>query len=120
MKDMNKNYYDAREMGKRIREIRKANGMKQFELAEKMYLSVESISRLENGKVVCMPEHIVNLCEIFRVSADYLYFGKNDNKMEMDMETKMDIKKDISLLLEGCSERELGKVREMIKVMLDK
>lgn len=48
--------------------------------------------------------------------------AKNDNKMEMemDMETKMDIKKDISLLLEGCSERELGKVREMIKVMLDK
>lgn len=115
---MNKNHYDAKEIGRRIRKIRKENGMKQIDLAEKMYLSAESISRLENGKVVCMPEHIVNLCKIFEVSADYFYFGKKDNKTET--ETKSDIEKDISLLLEGCSEAELGKIREMIKIMLDK
>lgn len=115
---MNKNHYDAKEIGRRIRKIRKENGMKQIDLAEKMYLSAESISRLENGKVVCMPEHIANLCKIFEVSADYFYFGKKDNKTEA--ETKSDIKKDISLLLEGCSEEELVKVRSMIKIMLDK
>lgn len=115
---MYENNYDVEKIGKRIRSIRKARGMKQHELAEKMYLSAESISRMENGKVVCMPEHIANLCEIFDVSADYFYFGKKDN--EMGAETKSDIQKDISLLLKDCSDEELVKVRLMVKIMLDK
>lgn len=115
---MYRNNYDGEKIGRRISSIRKARGMKQHELAEKMYLSVESISRMENGKVMCMPEHIINLCKIFEVSADYFYFGRKDNKTEA--ETKSDIEKDIFLLLKGCSEEELIKVRSMIKIMLDK
>lgn len=38
--------------------------MTQEQLAEIMYLSVDSISKIENRKVNCMPEHVVKLCNV--------------------------------------------------------
>lgn len=46
MKDIYGNNYDVEKIGERIRRVRKARGMKRLELAEKMYLLMESISRI--------------------------------------------------------------------------
>lgn len=51
--------------------------MTQQELAELLFLSEESVSNFETGKTMCMPEHVIQMCQIFDVSADYFYFGKN-------------------------------------------
>ncbi len=68
-------YYDAKEFGMRLKEIRKANKMTQVQLAEKLCLSVDSISNIENGRAACMPDHLTKICQIFNISADYFYFG---------------------------------------------
>ena len=55
-----------------IKELRKRQGMTQKELAEKMQVSFQAVSKWENG--VNMPDitHIPRLIDIFGVSADEL------------------------------------------------
>lgn len=65
---MFKNNYDVVEFGKRLKMARKKAGKTQEQLAEESILSVDSISRIENGKVMCMPEHVVHICEILNVT----------------------------------------------------
>ena len=72
---MYKYYYDAREMGRRIKEVRRRCRMTQEQLAEHLILTAESVSNIEKGKTVCMPEHEIRICELFEVTADHLYFG---------------------------------------------
>ena len=67
----------GKRLGRRIRTIRKQKKMTQQELAELLFLSEESVSNFETGKTMCMPEHVIQMCQIFDVSADYFYFGKN-------------------------------------------
>ena len=103
--------YDASVIGNRIRDIRKKNGYTQTKLSEKLMLSVDSVSNIENGKTTCMPEHIMRLCQLFNVSADYIYFGE-----ESIVEDK-----DVGLyeLLEECCEDELEKIRKLAMIILD-
>ena len=63
------------EAGKRIRTIRKKNKVTQEQLAEKLFLTAESVSNFENGKTMCMPENVARICELFGVTADYIYYG---------------------------------------------
>lgn len=49
--------------------------MTQEQLAEHLILTAESVSNIEKGKTVCMPEHVIRICELFEVTADHLYFG---------------------------------------------
>lgn len=63
-----------------IRELREEYGMTQKELAEKMQVSFQTISKWENG--INMPDiiHIPRLMDIFGVSADrILGFAQRDN-----------------------------------------
>ena len=61
---------NAVEFGRRIRTIRKQKKMTQQELAELLFLSEESVSNFETGKTMCMPEHVIQMCQIFDVFAD--------------------------------------------------
>ncbi len=56
----------------RICELRKAAGMKQLELAARMNVTRQAVSRYEIGEREIGPEEIRRLCEIFHVTADYL------------------------------------------------
>lgn len=56
--------YDAKEFGKRLKSVRKKYGVTQEKLAEKLYLSTDSISNYENGKTTCMPEQSAQIEDI--------------------------------------------------------
>lgn len=56
----------------RICELRKAAGMKQLELAARLNVTQQALSRYENGNRDLGTEEIRRLCEIFHVTADYL------------------------------------------------
>ena len=103
--------YDANVIGERIRDIRKKNGYTQSKLSEKLMLSVDSVSNIENGKTTCMPEHIMRFCQLFNVSADYIYFG-----VECVIEEK-----DIGLyeLLDECCDDEIEKIKKIAMIILD-
>ncbi|MEM6282988.1 MAG: helix-turn-helix transcriptional regulator [Chloroflexota bacterium] len=58
--------------GKRLRELRRAVGLNQDELGEKIGASYQQISRIERGESNPTPETLVALAQVFNVSADYL------------------------------------------------
>lgn len=85
--------------------------MTQEQLAEIMYLSVDSISKIENGKVNCMLEHVVKLCNVFDVSADYFYFGETSyNQVDEKMEN-------ILKLLKNKSDADKKKAYEILRLV---
>ncbi|MBQ4059640.1 MAG: helix-turn-helix transcriptional regulator [Lachnospiraceae bacterium] len=107
--------YDVKEFGNRLRAIRKKNGYTQEQLADLLLLSVDSISNMENGKTTCMPEHMMKICQIFNVSADYFYFS-------MDKELLQKEARDIDSLvklLQACSDVDYSKIYRIIKIMLE-
>jgi len=67
-------------IGQFIADLRKENDMTQEELAEKLGVSVKSISRWENGKN--MPDHslLKDICNIFNISINELYEGQKIKK----------------------------------------
>ena len=107
--------YDAVKFGKRLRKIRKDNGMTQETLADLLLLSVDSVSNFENGKSTCMPEHLTKICQIFNVSADYFYF-EHDKKLAVD-NTPLG---SIISKLENCSEFDMERISQMINIILAK
>lgn len=66
------------EIGKRISQTRKAQGLTQENLAEQIGLSMQSVSCIELGKKGVRPENLIKICEALEVSADYLLFGKRE------------------------------------------
>ena len=67
--------YDLKNLGKRIEEMRKQKGMTQENLAERLGVTSQAVSKWENS--LCYPdiELIPTLCAIFDISLDDI-FGK--------------------------------------------
>ena len=61
-------------LAEKIIDLRKKNGWSQEELAEKMEVSRQSISKWEGAQSVPDMGRIVRLSEVFGVSTDYLLF----------------------------------------------
>lgn len=64
-----------KEIGSRIHATRKALGMTQEQLAERMEVSIQMISNVELGKKAIRPENLVKLCGALHTSADYILRG---------------------------------------------
>lgn len=71
--------FDAKECGQRIRTLRTANGLKQIELCEEVYMSERNLRRVERGETLLTVESAVRLAEYFHVGLDYLILGETDN-----------------------------------------
>lgn len=82
------------ELGSRIKELRKAQNFNQDELAEKLFVSRQTISNWENDKSYPDIQSVLLLSEIFGVSVDQLLKGDVE-KMEriITEQTQADINK---------------------------
>jgi transcriptional regulator with XRE-family HTH domain len=82
------------EFGNRIKELRKAQNINQDELAEKLFVSRQTISNWENDKSYPDIQSVLLLSEIFNVSVDQLLKGDVE-KMEriITEQTQADINK---------------------------
>lgn len=69
-------------LGERITEKRKEQGMTQAELAEKMLVTRQTVSRWEAGAVYPDIEKIAELAAILNVSCDYLLTDTDVEKTE--------------------------------------
>ena len=105
--------YDTKEFGNRLKYLRKRNRMTQEQLAEKLYITSTSVSNFENGKTICMHEHIVKICQIFNISADYLFFGKNLSEEGNDYTRK------IKELLDKKDEFDKEKAYQMLVLLFE-
>ena len=75
--------YDAKEVGKRIKNLRKQKGMTQDELAAVFKTESSVICKIETGKQTISIDYVVDIASYFEVSIDYLINGENviDNEI---------------------------------------
>ena len=71
-------YFDAKEFGKRLHDVRTSRGITQEELASTQY-----VSRMENGERSCSIDLLIELSCILHVSTDYLLMGSEPSKEEV-------------------------------------
>lgn len=70
-------------LGEKIAEERKRNGWSQEELAEKLAVSRQAVSKWESAQSVPDLQRVIQLAELFAVSTDYLL------KDEMELDTQV-------------------------------
>lgn len=68
------------QIDKRIFELRRERGWSQDQLAEKINVSRQSISKWESAQALPEIEKVVELSRIFQVTTDYLLLDQADNR----------------------------------------
>lgn len=77
---------DYGKMGMRIRQVRKAKGWSQSELAEKCGISMSFLGHIERGTRIMSMETFVNICRALEAGADELLWGvANPSDAVLDM-----------------------------------
>lgn len=71
-------------MGVRIAQQRKELRMTQEQLAEKIGVSLQTVSCIELGKKAVRPENLANICACLNVTADYILYGKRNEQQMTD------------------------------------
>lgn len=66
---------DYGKMGNRIRQVRKAKGWSQDELAKKCGISMSFLGHIERGTKIMSLETFVHICNVLGASADGLLWG---------------------------------------------
>ena len=102
--DMCMNYY---EIGQRIRRYRKARGLSQEQLAEKIWISPTHMSHIETGSTKLSLPVFVDLAAALGVQTDELL---SDNVSGFDTACQ-----EINEVINACTPRQLRILAEIIK-----
>lgn len=93
-------------MGQRIKKLRQENAYTQEQLAEKLDISTEHLSRIETGSYRPSLSLIENICEILKTSEATLMFGSDyENQINKKLTDKIcelseDKKQALSLIID--------------------
>jgi transcriptional regulator with XRE-family HTH domain len=68
-------------LSERIQTLRKSKGMSQEQLADKIGVSRQAISKWESGQIAPEIDKVILMSDIFQVTTDYLLKGE-ENKMQ--------------------------------------
>lgn len=102
-------------MKDRVAIVRKAAGLSQSEMAERLNLSRNFISLIENGNRVPSDRTISDICREFRVNEKWLRTGEGVRKPpELDEETAV-----IEKFLDDIDDPVRGIVTAIIKTYMD-
>ena len=97
---------DIQHIAKQIKQFRKERHISQEELAEKVFVSRNTISNIESGKTVIGVETLIAICEVLSVSiADFFpqrlsVPGQKKNglfRVEREFEKVPDVKKEATV-----------------------
>lgn len=102
------NYY---RIGQKIRKFRKAQGLSQEELAEKIGISVTHMSHIETGNTKLSLPVFVDIANALDVQTDDLL---NDR----DLLSSTKANGELAELLEKCTTEQLNVITDVIKAML--
>ena len=96
-------------MGIRIAHRRRMINMTQEQLAERMNVSVQMVSNMENGNKAVRPDNLLKVSEILDISADYILTGR-----ESEYESSRLLNK-----INSLSQTERGLVETIVDYLLD-
>ena len=71
------------DIAEKIIKLRKENGWSQEDLAEKLYVSRQAISRWENGTALPDAQNVLQISKLFNVTTDYLL--NDDYESDIDI-----------------------------------
>lgn len=74
-------YYDLKESGKRIQDMRKRIGLTQEELAEKLNVATSTLGNIERGTKGISIDLAVEICAVLDISLNYLILGESEKSM---------------------------------------
>lgn len=104
-------YLNKKELGIRIAKRRKSLKIKQEDLAAALNVSNNHISSVECGRSSISLEVFCGLCEVLKVTPDYLLMGAmHSNKVPQNI---MDS-------LQQCSDEQIAFVSDFVQLMLNK
>lgn len=101
---------DYYEIGQRIRKIRKAHGLSQEELAEKINISTTHMSHIETGNTKLSLPVLVDIAAVLEVRTD-------DLLNRMPAVTTSTIRDEISAILEHCNVKEAKIIADVVKAV---
>lgn len=78
-------------IGMRIQQARKQKGFTQSELADKLYVSAQAVSKWENDQASPDITMLSSLSEILGVTIDYLINGQKESETVLKVEEKKNI-----------------------------
>ena len=76
-------YINQKEIGQRIRVLRKENRLSQLELANRLDINMDHLSIIENGNKGMSLDLLIEFSRHFSVSTDYILFGNKQNTEEI-------------------------------------
>lgn len=103
-------YLNREEFGKRIAKRRKSLKIKQGELAAMLNVSNNHISSIEHGKSSISIEMFCGLCEILKITPDYLLMGAMHSN---------NVAQNIMDSLRQCSDEQIAFVSKFVQLVLD-
>ena len=74
---------NQKEIGQRIRSLRKETGLSQEKLADKLNINTDHLGRLETGNRGMSIDLLAEISKYFTVSTDYILFGEKQNTDEI-------------------------------------
>ena len=99
------NYY---EIGQRIRKIRKAHGLSQEALAEKVDVSVTHMSHIETGNTKLSLPVFIKIAAVLDVRTDDLLGNSSTSTTSAALD-------EISTILEHCTAQEAKVIADIVK-----
>lgn len=97
-------------MGKRIQRRRKELGLTQDEAAERLQISNNHLSTIENGKGNASLKLFCKICTLLDVTPDYLLTGQVH---------AADMPKNIADMLQHCSDEELALIQHIVEYLIN-
>ena len=101
------------DIGKRISKIRQKHNMTQAQLAEKLNVSSKHISHTECGNSGLSLKNLIELCNYFNCSLDYLVFGKDKSGISEKLPAEI-----VDILNLG-SDREIERLNNYLKTYIE-
>ena len=82
-------------IGEKLYELRKAKNLSQEEVAEKLNVTRQTVSKWETNQSTPDFDKIVPLCELFEITTDELLKGKKEEENDDTVEEKMPSKQEL-------------------------
>lgn len=95
------------DISEKILNLRKAHDMTQEQLAEKLDVSRQSISKWESGQAMPEADKLVAIGDVFHVTTDYLLKSSEVDKLAIKAEI---LERQQKELKEDCQRRRAGRV----------
>lgn len=90
-------------IGDMILKLRKEKGLSQEEVAEKLNVTRQTVSKWETGESKPDFDKIIPLCDLFSITTEELLRGKKSEEIKEEKAPKKDIKKERAKVLSICT-----------------